>query len=152
MKKTLTANISGTVFHIEEDAYAKLQRYLDTVRAQFSGSDGRDEIMADIECAAIMDRVCHQPCQHRCNRAEGDESVGTNAVVRFLAAQGTAVLFVSHDLAEVLALSERVTALRNGRVPQMGAITTPAGAATGTRSPSATVRAPCHSSACPTPC
>ncbi|MBK7270693.1 MAG: PspC domain-containing protein [Flavobacteriales bacterium] len=49
MKKTLTANISGTVFHIEEDAYAKLQRYLDTVRAQFSGSDGRDEIMADIE-------------------------------------------------------------------------------------------------------
>ncbi len=49
MKKTLTANISGTVFHIEEDAYDKLQRYLASIRAQFSGSDGRDEIMADIE-------------------------------------------------------------------------------------------------------
>ncbi|MBK6627949.1 MAG: PspC domain-containing protein [Flavobacteriales bacterium] len=49
MKKTLTANISGTVFHIEEDAYDKLNRYLGTIRARFSGSEGRDEIMADIE-------------------------------------------------------------------------------------------------------
>ncbi len=49
MKKTLTANISGTVFHIEEDAYDTLQRYLGNIRAQFSGTDGRDEIMADIE-------------------------------------------------------------------------------------------------------
>ncbi|MBV6403770.1 MAG: PspC domain-containing protein [Flavobacteriales bacterium] len=49
MKKTLTANISGTVFHIEEDAYDKLHRYLGTVRSRFSGSEGRDEIMADIE-------------------------------------------------------------------------------------------------------
>jgi len=49
MKKTLTANISGTVFHIEEDAYDTLQRYLANIRAQFSGTAGRDEIMADIE-------------------------------------------------------------------------------------------------------
>ena len=49
MKKTLTANISGTVFHIEEDAYEALQRYLGKVRGQFTGTDGRDEIMADIE-------------------------------------------------------------------------------------------------------
>jgi len=49
MKKTLTANISGTVFHIEEDAYEKLQRYLSSIRGQFTGTDGRDEIMADIE-------------------------------------------------------------------------------------------------------
>ena len=49
MKKTLTANISGTVFHIEEDAYDRLQRYLSTIRAQFTGTDGREEIMADIE-------------------------------------------------------------------------------------------------------
>ncbi|HRH68596.1 MAG TPA: PspC domain-containing protein [Flavobacteriales bacterium] len=49
MKKTLTANISGTVFHIEEDAYDMLQRYLGSIRAQFGGTAGRDEIMADIE-------------------------------------------------------------------------------------------------------
>jgi phage shock protein PspC (stress-responsive transcriptional regulator) len=49
MKKTLTANISGTVFHIEEDAFEALQRYLASIRGQFAGSDGQDEIMADIE-------------------------------------------------------------------------------------------------------
>lgn len=49
MKKTLTANISGTVFHIEEDAFDALQRYLDTIRARFSGERGADEIMGDIE-------------------------------------------------------------------------------------------------------
>lgn len=49
MKKTLTANISGTVFHIEEDAFDALQRYLDTIRARFAGERGADEIMGDIE-------------------------------------------------------------------------------------------------------
>lgn len=41
-------------------------------------------------------------------------------LVRFLAEQGTSVLFVSHDLKEVLALAHRVTALRNGRVVESG--------------------------------
>jgi phage shock protein PspC (stress-responsive transcriptional regulator) len=49
MKKTLTANISGTVFHIEEDAYDRLHRYLNTIRGQFTGTEGQEEIMADIE-------------------------------------------------------------------------------------------------------
>ncbi len=49
MKKTLTANISGTVFHIEEDAYTAMHRYLSSIRSQFEGSEGQDEIMADIE-------------------------------------------------------------------------------------------------------
>ena len=41
-------------------------------------------------------------------------------MVRFLADQGTSVLFVSHDLKEVLALAHRVTALRNGKVVESG--------------------------------
>ena len=41
-------------------------------------------------------------------------------MVRFVADQGTSVLFVSHDLKEVLALAHRVTALRNGRVVETG--------------------------------
>ncbi|MEE4175928.1 MAG: PspC domain-containing protein [Bacteroides sp.] len=49
MKKTLTVNISGIVFHIDEDAYEKLNQYLASVRRHFTPDDGCDEIMADIE-------------------------------------------------------------------------------------------------------
>lgn len=49
MNKTVTANISGIVFHIETDAYEKLHQYLSTIRRYFNDSDGTEEIMADIE-------------------------------------------------------------------------------------------------------
>lgn len=49
MKKTFTANLNGIVFHIEEDAYDQLQRYLANIRAKFSGSAEAEEVMADIE-------------------------------------------------------------------------------------------------------
>ncbi|HEY4798622.1 MAG TPA: PspC domain-containing protein, partial [Bacteroidia bacterium] len=49
MNKTITINLSGIIFHIDEDAYMKLNNYLNTIRGYFSESEGRDEIMADIE-------------------------------------------------------------------------------------------------------
>jgi phage shock protein PspC (stress-responsive transcriptional regulator) len=49
MNKTLSENIGGIVFHIEEHAYEKLSKYLDTIRGYFTTSDGRDEIIQDIE-------------------------------------------------------------------------------------------------------
>jgi phage shock protein PspC (stress-responsive transcriptional regulator) len=49
MKKTLTINISGVIFHIDEDAYEKLSRYLDKIKRHFTGFDGKDEVIADIE-------------------------------------------------------------------------------------------------------
>ncbi len=49
MNKTLTVNIGGIVFHIEEHAYEKLKKYLDAIKAYFTTSDGRDEIIQDIE-------------------------------------------------------------------------------------------------------
>lgn len=49
MNRTITSNIAGYVFHIDEDAYTKLDNYLKTVRGYFSESEGRDEIIADIE-------------------------------------------------------------------------------------------------------
>jgi phage shock protein PspC (stress-responsive transcriptional regulator) len=42
-------NLSGIIFHIEEDAYEKLNKYLSTIRGYFSTTEGRDEIMGDIE-------------------------------------------------------------------------------------------------------
>jgi phage shock protein PspC (stress-responsive transcriptional regulator) len=49
MNKTLSVNIGGIVFHIEELAYDKLNRYLESIKGCFTTSDGRDEIMQDIE-------------------------------------------------------------------------------------------------------
>ena len=49
MNKTVTANISGIVFHIEAQAYDQLNQYLNTIRKYFNDSDGKDEIMDDIE-------------------------------------------------------------------------------------------------------
>jgi len=42
------------------------------------------------------------------------------SMVRLLTSQGTAVVIVSHNLTEVLQIADRVTALRNGRVVEMG--------------------------------
>lgn len=49
MNKTVTINISGIIFHIEEDAYDKLSKYLSTIKGYFSKADGGNEIMSDIE-------------------------------------------------------------------------------------------------------
>jgi phage shock protein PspC (stress-responsive transcriptional regulator) len=49
MKKTFTINISGTVFHIEEDAYEVLQKYLINLKNHFGPGEEGKEILADIE-------------------------------------------------------------------------------------------------------
>jgi phage shock protein PspC (stress-responsive transcriptional regulator) len=49
MNKTVNINLAGVFFHIDEDAYLKLQRYLDAIKRSFTDSQGRSEIIADIE-------------------------------------------------------------------------------------------------------
>ncbi|MBT8303217.1 MAG: PspC domain-containing protein [Bacteroidia bacterium] len=49
MNKTVNINLAGIFFHIDEDAYAKLQRYLEAIRRSFTDSQGQSEIIADIE-------------------------------------------------------------------------------------------------------
>ena len=48
MNKTISINLGGFFFHIDEDAYQKLSRYFDAVKRSLA-PDGRDEIMKDIE-------------------------------------------------------------------------------------------------------
>lgn len=52
MKKTVTINLNGTVFNIEEDAYASLKAYLDSIKSYFENYDDSQEIMSDIEARA----------------------------------------------------------------------------------------------------
>ncbi len=50
MNKTININLGGLFFHIDEIAFQKLRRYLDTIRRSLSDDPkGRDEIIADIE-------------------------------------------------------------------------------------------------------
>lgn len=49
MKKNISINISGIIFHIEEDGYDTLKKYLDSVHKYFSSFEDSGEIMADIE-------------------------------------------------------------------------------------------------------
>ena len=49
MKKTLTVNLGGTVFHIDEDAYRLLDNYLCNLKLHFRKQEGAEEIVDDIE-------------------------------------------------------------------------------------------------------
>ncbi|MDR2408226.1 MAG: DUF2807 domain-containing protein [Bacteroidales bacterium] len=49
MKKTLTVNLNGRVFNIDEDAYQLLDDYLKNLRIYFRNEEGHIEILADFE-------------------------------------------------------------------------------------------------------
>jgi phage shock protein PspC (stress-responsive transcriptional regulator) len=49
MKKIININLAGRVIPIEDAAYDKLQRYIESLRRYFAKEEGRDEIINDIE-------------------------------------------------------------------------------------------------------
>src|SRR5690554_3913947 len=49
MNKTVSINLAGTFFHIDENAFEVLSRYLDSIRKSLQNDAGTDEIMKDIE-------------------------------------------------------------------------------------------------------
>ncbi|MFD2550559.1 PspC domain-containing protein [Bizionia sediminis] len=62
MNKTININLAGIFFHIDEDAYLKLQGYLEAIKRSFAGEPGEDEILADIEARIaelFTERVTH---------------------------------------------------------------------------------------------
>ncbi len=62
MNKTVNINLAGIFFHIDENAYIKLQRYLEAIKRSFTDSQGRSEIISDIEARIaelFTERVKH---------------------------------------------------------------------------------------------
>lgn len=49
MNKTVTANIGGFVFNIDEQAFETLQKYLSAIRHKMNNEEGAEEVMQDIE-------------------------------------------------------------------------------------------------------
>ena len=49
MKTTITINLGGIVFHIDDDAYEMLNTYLIAIEKQFVDAEERKEVLTDIE-------------------------------------------------------------------------------------------------------
>ncbi|MGB3585619.1 MAG: PspC domain-containing protein, partial [Tunicatimonas sp.] len=49
MKRNISINISGIIFHVEEDGYELLRNYLDAITSYFSNYEDSKEITDDIE-------------------------------------------------------------------------------------------------------
>ncbi len=49
MNKTIIININGIIFHIEEDAYERLQQYMNAIKQHFMYAKDSLEIVTDIE-------------------------------------------------------------------------------------------------------
>jgi len=49
MKKAIKINLNGLIFHIDEDAYERLKKYLDAIGKHFSNKTEGEEILKDIE-------------------------------------------------------------------------------------------------------
>ena len=48
MKKTLTINLGGTVYHIDDDAYRLLDNYLSNLKHYFRKKEETEEIEEDM--------------------------------------------------------------------------------------------------------
>ena len=49
MNKTLNIELAGLLFHVEERAHAQLQTYLDSISAALAHTEGKDEIIQEVE-------------------------------------------------------------------------------------------------------
>lgn len=81
MKKTVSINIGGAIFHLEEDGYHKLRNYLDSVNSYFSSFEDRKEIMADME-NRIAEIFLKKP-------ADGHRTISVEDVEELIATMGT---------------------------------------------------------------
>jgi len=53
MNKIMNISIGGIIFHVDEEAYEKLKRYLEEIKKHFNKSAGGEEIISDIEARII---------------------------------------------------------------------------------------------------
>jgi len=84
-----------------EQAQVAIIRALMQLRDRGTGDNARSGVLVLDEATTFLDRT-------------GRESL--HVLLRAIAASGAGVLFVSHDVQEVLALANRVVVLRDGRV------------------------------------
>ncbi|GAB3756089.1 PspC domain-containing protein [Spirosoma pomorum] len=95
MKKTISINISGVIFHIEEDGYEKLRNYLTTIQQYFSTYEDSQEIITDIE-----NRIAEKLLVKL--KAADKQAVSVEDVNELVAAMGTVADFEAVEEEEIL--------------------------------------------------
>lgn len=95
MKKTISINIAGVVFYIEEDGYEKLKNYLGSVQRYFSAFEDSSEILSDIEGRVAERFIAKQ-------KAESKQVISLDDVNELIAAMGSVADFEAIEQAEDL--------------------------------------------------
>lgn len=96
MKKTVSINISGVIFHIEEDGYDKLKQYLSSIQQYFSTYEDSQEIVTDIE-----NRVAEKLLAKL--KVTGSQVVTLDDVNELVGAMGTVADFEAVEDEEIFA-------------------------------------------------
>ncbi|MBE9465447.1 PspC domain-containing protein [Dyadobacter subterraneus] len=93
MKKTISINIGGVIFHIEEDGYEKLKSYLGSIQKYFSSFADSKEILSDIE-GRVAERFLNK------QKAEAKQVISLVDVDELISAMGTVADFEAIEQAE----------------------------------------------------
>lgn len=98
MKKTISINIAGIVFHIEDDGYEKLNTYLKAIQKYFSSYEGSKEIVEDIE-ARIAEKFWNK------QKLDDKQAISLQDVEGLIASMGSVSDFAAIEEDEDLALA-----------------------------------------------
>lgn len=98
MKKTISINIAGIVFHIEDDGYEKLNAYLKAIQKYFSSYEGSKEIVEDIE-ARIAEKFWDK------QKSDDKQAISLQDVEGLIASMGSVSDFAAIEEDEDLAMA-----------------------------------------------
>jgi len=127
MKKTISINIGGVIFHIEEDGYEKLKSYLNSIQKYFSSFADSKEILSDIE-GRIAERFWNK------QKAESKQVISLSDVDELIAAMGTVADFEAIEQSEDILSDPLGTAQPQSEIPKQEAYSAPEPAAPKTES------------------
>ena len=111
MKKTISINIGGIIFHIEEDGYEKLKGYLASIQKYFSSFADSKEILSDIE-GRIAERFLNK------QKTENKQVISLSDVDELIAAMGTVADFEAIEQAEDILADPLETASAQSSAPK----------------------------------
>ena len=77
MNKTVKVNLGGLVFEVDENAFEKLNQYIESIKKRFAQTEGKEDIINDIETriAEIFNGRLQKGVREVVNMADVDEAI-----------------------------------------------------------------------------